>query len=184
MDREDPPTERSTNNLRVTPPNETRRNHTALRTNGRLTSSRMVLSDRELGCPSHPREIIYRSIHKNDPTARKENLSHHSRPISILAESNYGEASYILIDEYSVQTVTEGSESSQVTADDLEYQLWIRTFRQNAIPPMTEAPIEAISSGARLMRITSHPRSLRSRVATVAQGIMEVLTNQKFCITI
>lgn len=49
---------------------------------------------------------------------------------------------------------------------------------------MKETPIEVITYGAGLMRITLHPRLVQSRVALVAREIMEPLTNQKFSIMI
>lgn len=98
-----PPTGRCTTKIRVTTTNVPCRNHTALRTHGRPSSSRMVRSDRRFGRPSQPRNIFHQSIHKRSTSARKMNRPDKSRPIAVLAASSYDESSSTVIDKYELK---------------------------------------------------------------------------------
>lgn len=53
-------------------------------------------------------------------------------------------------------TVTEEPKKSQKTVDETARIILIRNCHQKVILPMKEAPIDVITSGAGLMRLTSH----------------------------
>lgn len=49
---------------------------------------------------------------------------------------------------------------------------------------MSESPVKVRIAGSVNMRITSHPSSFHSGMALDAQGVIEVLSNDMFCIMI
>lgn len=97
-----------------------------------------------------------------------------------MATSTFDEGISIITDPQKSFTVAEESRE----AEETEKCILIRVSIQKILLPISETLVYFITSVAGLVGITSHLRLITTRMAIVAQGIMEVIKGQQVVVMV